>query len=127
VRREWEDALHRGDVDALEQLLDRGADINALDRHSRTSVMIAAHTGQAAVVKLLASRGAALDRRAKYHLTALMLAVIGGHLDVVRLLVDAGADVTVRGSGAPGFEGKTALDLAKAAGRRDIEACLGGR
>jgi uncharacterized protein len=127
VTREWQDALGRGDAHALEQLLDRGADINALDRHSQTSVMIAAHQGHAAVVRLLAGRGAALDRCAKHHLTALMLAVIGGHLEVVRVLVDAGADVTVRGSGAPGFDGKTALDLAKAAGRRDIEACLAGR
>jgi hypothetical protein len=45
VTREWEDALHRGDVPALEQLLDRGADIDAVDRYSQTSVMIARSRG----------------------------------------------------------------------------------
>jgi len=127
VTREWEAALHRGEVQLLEQLLDSGTDINALDQHGQTSLMIAAHRGQTAVVRLLVARGAAMDRSAKYHLTALMLAVIGGHADVVRLLVDAGADTTIRGTGAPGFDGRTALDLARAAGRSDLEACLTGR
>jgi ankyrin repeat protein len=127
VTREWEAALHRGDLQLLEQLLDDGTDINALDRLGQTSLMIAAHHGQAAVVRLLVTRGAALDRSAKYRLTALMLAVIGGQADVVRLLVDAGADRTIRGTGAPGFDGKTALDLARAAGRSDLEACFTDR
>ena len=41
-----------------------------------------------------------------------MLAVINGHVDVVRLLVRAGVDPELQGIGAPGFAGKTALDLA---------------
>jgi hypothetical protein len=39
----------------------------------------------------------------------------------VRLLAAAGADLTIRGSGAPGFAGKTALGLALA---RDCAAIV---
>jgi hypothetical protein len=35
-------------------------------------------------------------------------------LEVVRILAAAGADIDLRGTGAPGFVGKTALDLAAA-------------
>jgi ankyrin repeat protein len=52
------------------------------------------------------------------------LAVIHGHIDIVRTLVEAGADLAIRGSGAPGFSGKTALDLAIAQGRSDIAEVL---
>ena len=48
-----------------------------------------------------------------------MLAVVRGHGDVVRVLTDAGANVSLRGTGAPGFAGKTALDFAVA--RNDLE------
>lgn len=124
MNSDWADALRRGDTEALARLLDTGADINALDQHGQTSLMLTARDGQVDVVRLLVDRGAALDHSAKYRLTALMLAVIGGHPEIVRLLVNAGADTTLRGSGAPGFHGRTALDLATAAGRRDLEELL---
>jgi len=58
------------------------------------------------------SAGAFLNHTAKYGLSALMLAVVRGHVDVVRTLVWCGADTSLRGTGAPGFADKTALDLA---------------
>ena len=45
-----------------------------------------------------------------------MLAVIRGHAEVVRVLVGAGAAVELQGTGAPGFAGRTAHDLAAARG-----------
>jgi len=122
----WESALRRGDLADLAQLLSEGADVNALDRYGQTSLMRAAHDGLVDVVRLLLARGARLDHTAKHHLTALMLAVIAGHDVVAEDLIQAGADLDVRGSG-PGFDGKTALDLARAAGRVRIVARLEGR
>jgi len=43
-----------------------------------------------------------------------MLAVIAGHKEIARALAHAGADLTLQGTGAPGFAGKTAADLAAA-------------
>ena len=56
--------------------------------------------------------GAALDVTAKYGLSATMLAVVNQHEQVARALADAGANLCLVGSGAPGFAGKTAAQLA---------------
>jgi ankyrin repeat protein len=86
--------------------------------------MLAAAGGNAAAVRWLVDQGATLDRTAKYGLSALMLAVVRGHAEVVRILVDAGADRTLRGTGAPGFADRTALDLAVARGDRELAELL---
>jgi predicted PurR-regulated permease PerM len=109
---DWTSAVDREDLAAIERLLGAGADIDARDEHGQTALMNAARDGRTAVVRLLVHRGADLDHAAKYGLTALMLAVLRGHVEVVRILAEAGADRDRRGTGAPGFAGKTALDLA---------------
>ena len=117
VTNEWEDAVRRGSIDQLQRLLASGADIDARDGHGQTALMLAAREGHAKVVEWLVDHGAVLDHTAKYGLSALMLAVIGGRSDAVRILAAAGANLCLRGTGAPGFTAKTALDLAIA--RRD--------
>lgn len=124
MRREWEQAVRRDDVSTLARLLDEGADINARDAHGQTGLMLAALAGSTRAAGFLAERGADLDRTAKYHLSALMLASIGNRPEIVRALVLAGANVAIRGSGAPGFHEKTALDLAEAAGHLEVVAIL---
>jgi ankyrin repeat protein len=126
LKPEWEQAVRRGDVECLGRLLAGGADVDARDRYGQTALMIAAQRGESSVVRLLLEKGAALDQTAKYGLSALMLAVIAGHAGIVRTLVEAGADLSLRGSGAPGFAGKTALELATARGQADMVAVLRG-
>jgi ankyrin repeat protein len=75
-------------------------------------------------VAFLVEHGAELNHIAKYGLSALMLAVIGAHIEIVRMLVTAGADLSIRGTGAPGFAGKSALDLATAQSRSDMAELL---
>src|SRR5438270_837295 len=74
--------------------------------------MVAVHAGHREVVEALIAHRANLNVTAKYGLSALMLAIVAGYTDIARLLADAGADLSLRGSGAPGFAGKTAYDLA---------------
>jgi ankyrin repeat protein len=112
VRVDWEQAVVSGDVSRLRALLDSGVDIDARDRYKQTALMLAAHRGHEPAVALLIERGAALDNTAKYGLSALMLAVVAGHQDIARRLADAGANLRIQGTGAPGFSGKTAYDLA---------------
>jgi ankyrin repeat protein len=126
VTEEWARATRDGDLDAMARLVASGTDINASDGHSQTALMNAARDGRIDVVAFLVENGAALDRTAKYHLTALMLAVVNGHADIVRMLAKGGADLSVRGTGAPGFSGKNALDLAVDLGRGDIVDLLRG-
>jgi ankyrin repeat protein len=74
--------------------------------------MLAALGGHLEAVQLLIRCGADLDVRAKFGLSAIMLAVINGHEHVARALANAGADLSLVGSGAPGFAGRTAAQLA---------------
>ena len=120
----WEDAIARGDVVAVRDLLGRGSDIDARDRHGQTGLMRAAHAGHRDVVATLLAHGARLDVTAKFGLSALMLAVVAGHTEIARLLVRAGANLALRGTGAPGFAGKTAYDLAVAGGLHELAAEL---
>ena len=108
----------------MTRLIEAGEDIDAKDRHDQTALMVAARDGHSEVVGMLLRHGAALDHTAKYHLTALMLAVINGRTEIVRALVDAGADRSARGTGAPGFHEKTALDLATGREHPDLVAAL---
>ena len=115
----WRDAVTRGDAAAVRALLMDGADVDARDRHGQTALMLAAHAGHDGVTAVLLEHGAALNVTAKFGLSALMLAIVAGHPDTARLLARAGADRSLRGTGAPGFAGKTAHDLAVA---RDYHA-----
>jgi ankyrin repeat protein len=101
-------------------MLRAGHDIDATDGYGQTALMRAAHAGRGEAVAWLIERGAELDHTSKFHLSALMLAVVAGHPRVARRLATAGADTTIRGRGAPGFDGLDAADLAAARG----DACL---
>jgi ankyrin repeat protein len=125
VTPEWKSAIRTGNVSQLDALVRNGADIDARDEHGQTGLMIAARDGQAPVVRWLVEHGAHLNHTAKFHLSALMLAVINGRDAIVGILVDAGADRAIEGSGAPGFAGKTALDIARAGNREIMIALLG--
>lgn len=108
----WEDAIRCGDVQIVRDLHERGADVDARDRYGQTALMLAAHTGHREVVETLIAHRANLNITAKFGLSALMLALVAGHAEVARLLAKAGADLSLRGTGAPGFADKTAYDLA---------------
>ncbi len=124
VRLDWEAASRAGDIAAISRLLATGQDVDATDGYSQTALMRASHAGRVEAVGLLIAHGADLDRSAKFGLTALMLAVIQGHDRVARMLAAAGADLARTGSGAAGFSGKTASDLAAERGDRRLASDL---
>jgi ankyrin repeat protein len=123
----WEDAVLRGDAEVLRDLLSRGIHPDARDRHGQTGLMLAAQRGHLTAVQLLIDHGANLNMTAKFGLSAVMLAVIAGHEEIARALAHAGADLALQGTGAPGFAGKTAADLAVARGMKDLAAELAAK
>lgn len=72
----------------------------------------AAKSGGVESARALLQSGVDINAKDRYGQTALMLAVIAGHTEIARRLARAGADRSLQGSGAPGFAGKTAYDLA---------------
>lgn len=76
MNRAWQQAVAAGDAARLAELLERGAEVDALDRYGQTALMLAARNGHFEAVHTLVDAGADLDHTAKHHLSALMLAVI---------------------------------------------------
>ena len=113
MKPEWERAAKHGDTRSLATQIEAGADVDALDRFGQSALMLAAQRGCLEAVRILIEAGADLDRTAKFGLSAVMLAVVNDHKAVARELAAAGADLELRGSGAPGFAGKTAAELAR--------------
>jgi ankyrin repeat protein len=122
MTKEWQQATSAADLTQIRAMLAGGQNVDARDGHGQTALMNAARSGQEEVVRVLVDAGADLNVTAKYNLTALMLAIINGHAPTAELLVKVGADAGVRASGAPGFSGKTALDLAQELGLREVAA-----
>jgi ankyrin repeat protein len=120
----WEAAVTSGNVQTARTLLAQGTDIDSRDRFGQTALMLAAHGRHREIVELLLAHRADLNVTAKFGLSALMLAIVAGHTEIAILLARAGADQSLRGSGAPGFAGKTAYDLAAERGMQELSAIL---
>lgn len=110
------------DVEALDALLEAGAEVDATDASGRTALCIAAARGNVAALERLVAYGAEVDFVVDegYARTPLLDAVSGGRIEVVRVLVDAGADVNYEGE----FSSWTPLALAVMYGEAEIGQLL---
>ena len=90
-------AAQAGSVVEVEQLLDRGTDIEMCHASSgRNALAVAAHCGNDAVVSLLLQYGAKSNLKDASRSTCLHLAASRGHAGSVRLLLQEGAMVEER-------------------------------
>jgi hypothetical protein len=93
-----------------------GPDPDALDCYGQTALMIAA-TKRPPGGSSGPDSGRCRPRSGgQVRLVATMLAVVNHRQAVAEVLAEAGADLTRRGTGAPGFAGRTASDLARERG-----------
>lgn len=114
-------AAYLGHLAILRCLLAVGADLTVLDPGMQaTALHAAAYAGHAEVCQLLITHGVELNRQGPVNgYTALHDAIWQANLEAARVLVAAGADRTIRSK-----RGQTPLDLARAAGSRDLELLL---
>ncbi|XP_026976537.1 60 kDa lysophospholipase [Sagmatias obliquidens] len=146
-------AAHAGDLEALQVLAELGSDLSLEDFGGQTPLHSAARGGQAGVVTMLLQRGLDVNARDKDGLSPLLLAVRGRHQGVIGLLRGAGACLSpqeLEDSGTelcrlasradceglrawwqagadlrqPGYDGRSALHVAEAAGNLEVVALL---
>jgi ankyrin repeat protein len=80
-------AVNWNDKNWLIDFLNKGADVNALNKHGETALMHSAVQGNAEIAQILIEHGAMLDIQSKEGLTALMLAADNGKKEVAELLL----------------------------------------
>lgn len=105
--------------EAVQKLLDRGADVNTQDHDGDTALHGAAQTGNVAIIDLLLAKGAKLNVKNKVGGTPLMWAAVYGHEEAARRLLERGADPALKDG-----DGMTARDWAVMNGREKLVALL---
>jgi len=79
---------HYGHVQALDHLLEANANLNHIDKHDGTPLMIASSLGYASAVAKLLAAGARVDLQDSEGYTALSWAIRNNQSEVVDLLLD---------------------------------------
>ncbi|XP_037025353.1 protein VAPYRIN-like [Bradysia coprophila] len=96
----------RGNLNAVKNLIERGANIKATDYAQWTALHVSAFWGRLEVVKYLVEYGADIEARSDQGDTALQLAAGGAQFHVIKYLVEHGADVNTRDE-----DGNSPLDM----------------
>lgn len=113
-------AASKGRKEIIKLLLDKGADLKALDMKGMTPLHRATERGHKETVELLLARKADVKMVDKYdHCTALHLAAERDDRKVVELLLENDADID-----AADIEGGTPLNCAVKKGNRDVVELL---
>jgi uncharacterized protein len=108
--------------DAVEKLLNRGADVHITDNDGDTVLHGAAEVGNVEVTRMLLAKGANANAKNKVGGTPLMWAAVYGNDDVVRELLKHGADPTLKDE-----DGVTALQWAEKNNRTAVVRVLKGK
>ena len=92
----WEAAM-RGNIEAVKQHLDAGADVNVKDDNwGATPLHFAARNGHKDVAELLVVKGAAMNTKDDDGRTPLHMVADIGHNGIAELLIAKGADVNAK-------------------------------
>jgi ankyrin repeat protein len=100
-------AAGSGRTEIVKLLLNKGANVDSVDKFMITPLMSASLSGYLPVVNALLDSGATVDAKCHMGRTALMHASSRGHDKVVGRLIESGADLQVRD-----INGESAIDIA---------------
>lgn len=98
------DAILRGDIKAVEQILLRGESANSRDSKGTPILLHAAANGSTGIIALLLDNRGSVRLTDRLGNTAIITAATHGHLDGLELLVTSGAKI-----GTENKQGQTAL------------------
>jgi ankyrin repeat protein len=94
---DMEEAIIRGDADAAIALINRGMDVNTVDRRGNTLLIQSVQRDLPGLFDFLMKRRARINTRNIHGETVLSLAAFFGRADYARRLIDAGAEVNLFG------------------------------
>jgi ankyrin repeat protein/tetratricopeptide (TPR) repeat protein len=115
-------AAWAGDAEAVQSLIERGADVNAVSTDNVSPLMEACKNGHLEVAAVLIEHGAEVNAQTRKGWSPLMWAAEKGHSHLVRLLLDAGADPTLVNQ-----HGNNAWAIAFESNQTEVAALLDGR
>jgi ankyrin repeat protein len=118
----WYDAIEKGDVKAVQLLLDKVSPHWHLIEQTNqrdSPLTTAARMGHIELVKTLIERGARVNCADNLTSPALFAAAVSGYGDIARILIEAGANVNMRND-----LGETALCYAAMNGHTDVVRVL---
>jgi ankyrin repeat protein len=101
-------AASKGDLEAVQLLVERGAELDIPNIDGQTPLHKAADAGNLDVVDFLIGHHANVNAPTRDNSTPLHKAVRSGHKEVVEYLLDVGADRNIKDNA-----GRTPLDIAK--------------
>ena len=90
-------AAYHSNLEAIQLLLDKGAEVNAQGGEYGNALQAAAYDGNLEVVQLLLDKGAEVNAEGGHYGNALQAAAYEGSLEVIQLLLDKGAEVNAQG------------------------------
>lgn len=86
-------AARQNDVQALEQLLAKGTDIEARDASGSTALLVATRENQVNAARVLMDAGADVNAKDRINDSAYLYAGARGHLDILKMTLAHGADL----------------------------------
>lgn len=95
--------IQMGKIYSVKMALDKGADVNTMNEHEQTALMVACSYGYEDIVKLLLGYGADTGKSSMKGETALGVAAGRGLESIVRVLLAHGATVKSKGRMKPGL------------------------
>ena len=109
-----------GDLDAVIELVGKGAKVNEKDEYGFTALIWASKYGHLRIAETLIESRTDVNQKDDSGWSALMFASNQGHLGIVELLIEKGADVNQKSK----YEGTTALIKASENGHLEIVETL---
>ena len=87
MNKEFLNASWKGQTETVALLLEKGADVNAMDNDGITALMWTTKYGRTEIVKILLERGADVLAVDQYGDTALSMASKNGYTEIVKLIL----------------------------------------